>query len=154
MEDGSPASADTERANVSRLALAKELRSLRKQASVSSLRHNIAALDQLRGDLAEDALQETFWWVSTTTDGTDPRIKRKLNLANLLRLVDSIRADLRLVLTRVLSALSHRSHTVNFVLVLLASARRFGHRSESGDFVLPAFASISVVTGESAHAVS
>ena len=52
------------------------------------------------------------------------------------------------------SALSRRPDAINYALTLLASARCFGHRGESGDFVLPALASISIVTGEAACSVS
>ncbi len=113
-------------------------------------RRDISGLDSLRSVLFEflEASQTDSNLISSNA-------QRELNsLANLLRLVDSIRADLRLLLIRVLNALSRRPDARSFVLVLLASARCFGHRGESGDFVLPAFASISVVTGEFARAVS
>jgi hypothetical protein len=114
-------------------------------ASVSALRHNIAVVDNMHRVLAEDACQDSFYWYTSAT--ADQRVQRELNLASLLRLIDVIRAGLRLVLIRVLSALSRRPAAINFALTLLASARCFGHRGESGDFVLPALASISVVTG-------
>ena len=60
-------------------------------------------------------------------------LKRELvSLVNLLRLIDSIRVDLQLVLVRVLIALSHRPNATNIVFLLLESVRCFGHRDESG----------------------
>jgi hypothetical protein len=54
---------------------------------------------------------------------------------NLLRVVDGLRAALRLALMRVLSALARRPDAPSFVLVLLATSRRFGHRTEPSDCV-------------------
>jgi hypothetical protein len=68
-----------------------------------------------------------------------------------LRLVDRLRATLRLVLIRVLSALSRRPAARSFVLVLLAASRCFGRRAEPSDHALPALISMSVVTGAAAR---
>ena len=65
----------------------------------------------------------------------------------LLRLVDSIRAALRLVLIRVLITLSQHRDAPSIVLVMIATARRFGHRAELGDYFLPVPASMSVEIG-------
>ena len=133
---------------VDRSAPIAELCSVREEASVRSLRRDIAALDQLHSDLAEDAPQDSCYPLYRfLVEDVEQRIQRKLNLADLLRLVNLIRSDLRLVLIRILSVLSRRPNAVSFALMLLASARCFGHRGESGDFVLPALGSISVGTG-------
>jgi hypothetical protein len=70
-----------------------------------------------------------------------------------LRLVDRIRAILRLMLIRVLSSRSRRPTALNFILVLLAASRCFGHRSEPSDHALPALTSMSAVTGATARSV-
>jgi hypothetical protein len=117
-----------------------------RAAGVDALRHTIVSLDQLRRDLTEgDGWVSVYFLDDPTT--ADQWVQRELNLACLLRLIDLLRAGLRLVLIRVLSGLSRRPGAINFALALLASARCFGHRGESGDFALPALASISVGTG-------
>lgn len=82
----------------------------------------------------------------------DVRLIVRLDLApdlrdQLLRLVDGIRSTLRLMLLRVRSALSRRPNALGFGLVLLATARRFEHRGEPDDHVLPALAPMSIVNG-------
>jgi hypothetical protein len=69
----------------------------------------------------------------------------------LLRLIDGIRTILRLILVRVLSALSRCPNAINAVLVLLAASRRYGLRSEPSDYTLPVLTSMSVVIGEAAR---
>ena len=70
---------------------------------------------------------------------------------SLLRLVNGIRAILRLMLIRVLSALARCPDTINAILVLLAASRCFGYRTEPGDCAPPVFTSKSVVIGEPAR---
>jgi len=72
----------------------------------------------------------------------------------LLRLIDGIRTVLRLILIRVLSALSRCPDAINIILVILASSRHFGHRTEPDDHPLPVLTSISVVTGRLPACVS
>lgn len=106
------------------------------QASTGSLRRDIAALDRLR-DLAEDAAQDCLnQALQLWPTAADPLARERDRAIRLLRLIDRLRADLRLVLIRVQNALSQRPDTINFVLTLLASSRCFGHRGESGNFVL------------------
>jgi hypothetical protein len=69
----------------------------------------------------------------------------------LRRLVDGVRAALRLMLIRVLTTLTRQLDALDLVLLMLAIARRFGHRDELGHYPLPAFASMSVVIGETAR---
>jgi hypothetical protein len=69
----------------------------------------------------------------------------------LLRLINGIRAILRLMLIRVLSALSRCPDAINAVLLLLAASRCFGYRTEPGDCVPPVLTSKSVVIGEAAR---
>ncbi len=88
----------------------------------------------------------------------DVRLIVRLSLApdlreQMLRLVDGIRSTLRLMLIRVLGALSRRPNALGFGLVLLAIARCFGHRGEPDDDVLPVRMPISVVIGEAAGSV-
>lgn len=64
---------------------------------------------------------------------------------DLVRLVDSLRAALRLVLIRVSSALSRHQDIPAFSLVFLATSRRYGHRGEPDDHVSPALRTMSVV---------
>jgi hypothetical protein len=73
---------------------------------------------------------------------------------DLLRLIDGVRAILRLMLIRVLSALSHSPDAINVALVLLASSRCFGHRTDPSDYTLPVLTSMSVVTGRLPACVS
>jgi hypothetical protein len=65
----------------------------------------------------------------------------------LLRLVHHLRIVMRLRLICVLSRLSRIPDLVNFVLLLLAAARCYGHRTDPSDHALPVPTSISVVTG-------
>ena len=67
---------------------------------------------------------------------------------NLLRLVDGIRAALCLMLMLILSTLSRRLDALSFVLILLATSRRFGRRSDPGDHAFPALTPVPVVIGE------
>ena len=55
------------------------------------------------------------------------------NRTALLRLLDGILAALRLMLVRVLAALSRHPDALAFVLVLLAACLRYGRRSEPDD---------------------
>jgi hypothetical protein len=89
---------------------------------------------------------------------SDVRLIVRLDLApdlrdQLLRLVDGIRSTLRLMLLRVLSALSRRPNALGFGLVLLATARCFGHRGEPDDHILSALVPMSIVNGEAAGSV-
>jgi hypothetical protein len=68
--------------------------------------------------------------------------------ADLLRLVGGRQAVLCHTLVLVLVAIGYRPDVRNFVLVLIAASRRYGHRSEPDDHLLPANRSISVVRGE------
>jgi hypothetical protein len=54
-----------------------------------------------------------------------------------LRLASSILAARRLMLARLVSAFVRQSKAPAFLLVMLASARHYGHRSESADHLLP-----------------
>ena len=67
---------------------------------------------------------------------------------DLIRLVDGMRAALCLTLMLVLAALARRPDARSFVLVLIATARRYGRRGEPDDHLLPAHRSIAVVRGE------
>jgi hypothetical protein len=69
----------------------------------------------------------------------------------LLRLIDGIRTTLRLILVRVLSALSRCPDTIDAVLELLAASRCYGRRTEPSDYTLPVPTSMSVVIGEAAR---
>lgn len=69
----------------------------------------------------------------------------------LLRLVSRMRIVLRLRLLCLLSGLSGIPDAISFVLLLLAVARCYGHRTEPSDYALPVFTSMSIVIGESAH---
>jgi hypothetical protein len=74
--------------------------------------------------------------------------------ADVLRLIDGIRAALCLKLVLVLSALSRDLAARNIVLVMLAVSRRFGRRGDSDDHaVLSALMSMSVVIGGSVRSV-
>jgi hypothetical protein len=68
----------------------------------------------------------------------------------LLQLVDGILTALRFALVLVLAAVARRPHVRNFVLILVATSRHYGHRSEPDDYILPAHRWLSVVGGESA----
>lgn len=72
---------------------------------------------------------------------------------DLLRLMDGVRATLYRMLILVLSALSRRPDVRDFILVLLATSRRFGHRGEPEDHGFPALTPIPVVIGEAACSV-
>lgn len=69
----------------------------------------------------------------------------------LLRLVNRVRIALRIRLVRVLSGASRIPDAINFVLLLLAASRCYGHRTEPDDRTLPVLTSTSVVIGETAH---
>jgi len=57
------------------------------------------------------------------------------NRVTLLRLLDGILAALRLMLVRVMAALSRRPAVLTFVLVMLAACLRYGRREEPGDYL-------------------
>lgn len=109
-------------------------------AYLTALRHNIALMDQLRSDLDRGD------GILVLVDGSDIG-----DTAILRRLIDGIRAILRLVLIRVLSGLSRCPDTINAILVLLAASRRYGLRSEPSDYTLPVLTPKSVVIGEVAR---
>jgi hypothetical protein len=67
---------------------------------------------------------------------------------DLLRLIDGIRAALRLALIRLQAGLRHLADTPGFLLILLATSRHYGHRSEPDGKALPAPRSMAVVRGE------
>ncbi len=62
---------------------------------------------------------------------------RAVLFPQLRRLIDVVRAVLRLVLIRVLSALARCPAALDFVQLLLAALRCFGLRTEPGDYALP-----------------
>lgn len=70
---------------------------------------------------------------------------------DLIRLIYGVRSILRLILIRVLSALSRCPGGISAVLVLLAASRCFGYRTEPGDCAPPVLTSKSVVIGEAAR---
>jgi hypothetical protein len=85
-------------------------------------------------------------YVASVAVAIDQTILSRLR-QNLLRLIDGTRAILRLILIRVLSALSRHPDAINVALVLLAASRCFGHRTDPSDRTLPVLTSMSVVTG-------
>ena len=101
---------------------------------------------------------ESYLLLSTVNRALAHRLRQKLYEAlrdSLLRLLNDIRALLRLMLMliRVLRALSRRPDRLDFVLILLASCRSYGHRGEPADHALPAFTSMSAVTGGAARSM-
>jgi hypothetical protein len=79
-----------------------------------------------------------FWVPAPGTGYLYPLYPYSLGLeadacAALLRFVDGIMAALRLMLVRVLAALSRFINAANLVLVIIAACLRFGHRDEPGD---------------------
>jgi hypothetical protein len=66
----------------------------------------------------------------------------------MLRLVEGIRAALRLMLVLVLAVLARRPDALSAALFLLATARCFGHRGEPDHHVLSALMPISIVIGK------
>jgi hypothetical protein len=123
-------------------------RASRANRSVGVLRRDIAVLDGMHRQLTEEThhLASTLGISAAIEPGLadDPGV-------GLLRLVDDIRAVLRLMLIRVLSALSRRPDRLDFVLILLASCRSYGHRGEPADHALPALTSMLAVIGEAAR---
>ena len=67
---------------------------------------------------------------------------------SLLLLVDGVRASLRLALIRALSALSVIPDVLSFVFTMLAAARRYGQRCETGDYTSAVFASTPFIFGD------
>ena len=120
-------------------------------ADLSLLDHLIALgrVKYIDDDLPEPSPRGSDW-----LDGCVMAINKALLPAyrqGLLRLINGIRTILRLILVRVLSALSQCPDTINAVLVLLAASRRHGLRSEPSDYTLPVLTPKSVVIGETAR---
>jgi hypothetical protein len=113
-------------------------RASRVNRSVVVLRRDIAVLDGMHRQLTEETSSHPQELFQNVRD-------------SLLRLVDGIRTVLRLMLIRVLSALSRRPDRLDFVLIILASCRSYGHRGEPADHALPALTSMSAVIGEAAR---
>jgi hypothetical protein len=67
---------------------------------------------------------------------------------SLLRLIDGVRAILRLALIRALSALSVIPDVLSFVFTILAAARCYGQRCETGDYTPAVFASTPFMIGD------
>ena len=69
---------------------------------------------------------------------------------HLLQRIDRCLTALRLALRLVLAACAHCPDVRSFVLVIVATSRHYGHRSEPDDHALPAHRWISVIGGEPA----
>jgi len=69
----------------------------------------------------------------------------------LIRFIDGILATLRLALVQLRVALARRLDVTSFVLLLVATFRRYGRRGESDDELLPAHRCPSVIGGEPAR---
>jgi hypothetical protein len=67
----------------------------------------------------------------------------------MLRLVDGILTALKFALILFLAAFARGPNVRSIVLVLVATSRHYGHRSEPDDHALPAHRRISVIGGES-----
>ena len=67
----------------------------------------------------------------------------------MLRLFDGILTALKFALILFLAAFARGPNVRSFVLVLIATSRHYGHRSEPDDRALPAHPWISVIGGES-----
>ena len=121
-----------------------------------SLRRDIAELDQLRRSvvlLDSPGLSVAVvpaWRPAGLVSAIDEALLPHLR-QGLLRLVDAIRAVFRLILIRVLSALSRYPDAITFVMRMLASSRCYGHRTEPGDYTSPISTSMPVVIGEAAR---
>jgi hypothetical protein len=68
--------------------------------------------------------------------------------AGLLRIIDGCLAALRLALVFVFAAYANCPASRSFTLILIATFRHYGHRSEPDDYSLPAHRWISVIGGE------
>ena len=96
------------------------------QAAARVHRHNIQAIARVN----RRSLSVTF---GTTQLARDYRTAQ-------LRLTSSILAARRLILARLVSASARQPKAPAFLLIMLASARHYGHRSESADHLLLASA--------------
>jgi hypothetical protein len=70
--------------------------------------------------------------------------------AGLLRIIDGVLAALRLALVLVLAAYAYCPATRSLTLLIIATFRHYGHRSEPDDYALPTYRWMSVIGGESA----
>jgi hypothetical protein len=93
-----------------------------RPAFIQAIAHNIQAIARVN----RCSLSVTF---GTTQLARDYRTAQ-------LRLTSSILAARRLILARLVSAFARQPKAPGFLLVMLASARHYGHRGESADQLL------------------
>jgi hypothetical protein len=81
-----------------------------------------------RGSVVFDAIADRNLYSWSVTFGTTG-LARDYRAAR-IHLVGSVFAALRLIRARLVSAFAHRPNAPAFLLIMLATARRYGHRSE------------------------
>jgi hypothetical protein len=91
----------------------------------------------------KDCGSDTFLRTALTEQFTITVAIRSVQLAEeyrtgFIRLLDSALRSMRLMLVALLTALAHQTQSPAFLLVILATARHYGHRGEPDGWLLPA----------------